>query len=153
MRTREQVRCWRGRSLNEVAWRGHRRRYSGRRRDCSRPGRRPTLRRHCRRRSASVLRLRLGDAAAVRRLRRTDTGPVPAERAGSRLARQVRALLRVRLPADGQVLRPRRPTLLSSRLLQVRPRPPKHQLSTSRFATTADRTNVPRCSRREVHAS
>ena len=96
-------------SLNEVS---QRRRRHGR--DVRR---RP--RRHRHRPGAGTCWSRRRDAAGVRRLRRPDPRPVPAQRARPRLARRLRPVRRLSLSARRQVLRPRRSTLLSSRLLQV----------------------------------
>jgi len=56
----------------------------------------------------------------MRRMRETDNGSVPAERFGPRVARRLRALLRLQGHAAGQMLLQGGEALLQERLLQVR---------------------------------
>lgn len=62
---------------------------------------------------------RSGDAPVMCRMRQTDNGSVPAERFGPCMARRVRALLRMRSRAAGQVLLQGSEALLQERLFQV----------------------------------
>lgn len=63
-----------------------------------------------------------GHDGPLRRLRAAHPGPLPAQRARPGLARQVRAVLRVQLQADRQVLLAGRKALLQAGLFPVGPK-------------------------------